>query len=408
MTIKELLRSERLLDIFILSRYMYKIGEPIISDPLYNNLEKFLKINHYEKAKDYLERTYDDDPIPEELLKEVNYKKVEYDIPTDNKETYYKYLNDEKSLSIKSVTDYEEAYKFFSRYREEKQDLMTSMKLDGNFSKSLYIEDKLVLSLSRGRSGNSFDFTNTIKNTIPKVIDTGIKELKVYAECFVSTSYLETLRRKNPKHSGYVSPKSAAISLLRVEHDKEDYAFLNVIPFFIEGLSDKIDETFRKATDLGFTVVPHKLLSWEDIPVKKDDFCEWLKKEVFDYFAELKEVYASDGIVVEVNDLNYTGITKNQYVDRQLALKFEQWSFDIAQGIVEDIVWEQRRVNASIRLKIKPVNVNGTTAQWINAFNPAIVINENIKKGSTVYFERNSDAYNVLLYGENLRKVLGK
>lgn len=402
MDINNFLKNKRYLDIYILARYFYRIGKPIMTDATYDLLERKIRDNIPE-ADEYLNRTYDDDPIPIKLLEEIG-----VDVSDCDSGKYYDYLNEEKSFSIKSVTEYESAFKFFSRYRDEKKDLMTSMKLDGNFSKSLYVDGNLLISLSRGRSGNSFDFTDTIKNVLPNYIGGKWHEVKVFAECFVDNDYLPVLREKYGSGGGYVSPKSAAISMLRVKHDEVDYEHLKVIPFFIDGVACTISDSFKVAEDLGFNLVPHKLIKWGEIPSDKDEFCVWLKKEVFDYFAEYMGTYASDGIVVDVDDLKYIGYTKNQYVDRQLALKFEQWGFDLAQGVVEDIIWEQRRVCASVRLKIKPVTVRGTTAKYINAFSPAILIKEGINVGSTVYFERNSDAYNVLVYGDRLKEVLGK
>ena len=62
MTIKDLLQQKRLGAVYVLARYFYKIGEPVLSDEDYDKMEKIVRENAYDTFKEYLERTYDDDP----------------------------------------------------------------------------------------------------------------------------------------------------------------------------------------------------------------------------------------------------------------------------------------------------------------------------------------------------------
>ena len=64
MTLQEILASKRLGDIFILARYFYRIGEPIISDQVYEKIVAAVKHFRPENLVAYLDRTYDDDPVP--------------------------------------------------------------------------------------------------------------------------------------------------------------------------------------------------------------------------------------------------------------------------------------------------------------------------------------------------------
>ena len=75
--------------------------------------------------------------------------------------------------------------------------------------------------------------------------------------------------------------------------------------------------------------------------------------------------------------------------------------------MVTDIVITQRRVNASVRIKIEPLVTNDDCkAQWINGFNPSILFANNIKVGTEAYFERNSGAVNILIHGKRLDDLL--
>lgn len=408
MTLEEIRKSNRRVDLFCLARYFYRIGEPIMDDSEYERLTDEMHEKYADEAALYLNQTYDDDEIPYKLLNEIGVEPTDFSRAA-NKEDLFQYFNSEKSLSINSVTNYEDAYAFFSKYRAEHQDLMTSLKMDGDNVKTLYLDGELKLSLSRGRSsGVSFDFTNTVKNVFPLNIKCGKHECKVYAEAYVESDYLQVLRdRYNP--NGYKTCKSAAISLLRVPHAKEDYEHLKIILHSIEGVGNTMQEEFDKAKELGFDVVKHKLIPWQDIPENYQEFRQWLKESVFDHFEKETVGIPSDGVVVEVNDLNYTGIESGQYTSRQLALKFEQWSFKCYKGVIEDILWEQKRVQASCRIRIKPMLTDdGCSAEYINGFNFAILVQENLNIGSEVYYVRNSGAVNILVYGKELDNLLGR
>ena len=113
----------------------------------------------------------------------------------------------------------------------------------------------------------------------------------------------------------------------------------------------------------------------------------------------------SDGLVFEVNDLDYVDNVNNQYSNKNIAVKLSYWGFDKYIGTVEDIIIEQQRVIASCRIKIKPLRTkDGCEATYINSYNPSILINNNINIGSEVVFERNSGAINSLLYGDKLKE----
>lgn len=130
---------------------------------------------------------------------------------------------------------------------------------------------------------------------------------------------------------------------------------------------------------------------------------------MLDYFYERNRGIPSDGVVLEVNDLKFTGHQTAQYSTRQLALKFEHWSFKLYKGIVREIIWEQQRVYASCRLRIEKMQTDdGCSAEFINCYNFSILAMEGITIGSEVYYVRNSQAVNVLVYGTDLDRLLGR
>lgn len=402
------LKNGRAGDLWILARYLYRIGEePILSDREYDKLTRLFEEKYREPFKEYLDRTYDDDPIPYALLQEVGLRPY-IPVRKDGREELYDVLNEEKSLSINSVTNYRDTYNFVMDKVQQKQDLVASLKMDGVNTKSLYVDGKFSLSLSRGRSSNSFDFTDQVAYVFPSDLENVPHELRVTGESFVLKGGLEPLRQKY-KSGKYKTSKSAAISLLRVKHQIEDYKDLHIKVFAAEGLSDTVVGTFERLQSMGFEVVPYLFIPWDIIPQDFEQFCLWLSKEVFDpiYKKQIEQDMPADGLVLEVNDYNWTDVVTNQYSNRQLACKFEHWSFDLYKAVVTEVVVEQRRVNASVRVKIEPMTTNDDCeARIINTFNPSILVSNDIKVGTEVYFERNSGAVNILVHGVRLDQIL--
>ena len=79
--------------------------------------------------------------------------------------------------------------------------------------------------------------------------------------------------------------------------------------------------------------------------------------------------------------------TKDQYVSRQLALKFDHWGYACYEGIIKSIRIEQRRVNKSVRIEIEPVKTrDGNNATVINSFNPSIIIENDLYIGKKDIF----------------------
>lgn len=407
-TLQDLLSEKRYSDIWILARYFYRIGEaPIITDSVYDRMTNLFRENCYDELQAYLDRTYDDDPIPYDLLEEIGVRPY-VPVTKVGRNDLFDLLNEDKSLSIDSIVNYRSAYDFLMDKVDNKLDVVASLKMDGVNVKSLYQSGKFSLSLSRGRASNSFDFTDQAAYVLPAFINNDLPELRVTGECFVVKEGLEKLRAKYAKDK-YKTSKSAAISLLRVKHSINDYKDLRLKVFAAEGLADTVIKTFEILKSFGFDVVPYLFIPWDTIPKDYDEFCIWLRNAVFQqmYDAQLAGDMPADGVVLEVNNYGWQDTISNQYSNRQIACKFDFWAFESYKAIVKEIVIVQRRVTASVRVKIEPMQTNDACeAKIINIFNPSILIHNDIKVGDFVYFERNSGAVNILIHGKRLDDLL--
>ena len=407
-TLQDLLSEKRYFDIWILARYFYRIGEaPIITDSVYDRMTNLFKEKCYDELHAYLDRTYDDDPIPYDLLEEIGVRPY-VPVTKIDRNDLFDLLNEDKSLSIDSIVNYRSAYDFLMDKVDNKLDVVASLKMDGVNVKSLYQSGKFSLSLSRGRASNSFDFTDQAAYVLPAFINNDLPELRVTGECFVVKEGLEKLRAKYAQDK-YKTSKSAAISLLRVKHSINDYKDLRLKVFAAEGLADTVIKTFEILKSFGFDVVPYLFIPWDTIPKDYDEFCIWLRDAVFQQMhdAQLAGDMPADGVVLEVNNYGWQDTISNQYSNRQIACKFDFWAFESYKAIVKEIVIVQRRVTASVRVKIEPMQTNDACeAKIINIFNPSILIHNDIKVGDFVYFERNSGAVNILIHGKRLDDLL--
>lgn len=407
-TLQDLLSEKRYFDIWILARYFYRIGEaPIITDSVYDRMTNLFKEKCYDELHAYLDRTYDDDPIPYDLLEEIGVRPY-VPVTKIGRNDLFDLLNEDKSLSIDSIVNYRSAYDFLMDKVDNKLDVVASLKMDGVNVKSLYQSGKFSLSLSRGRASNSFDFTDQAAYVLPAFINNDLPELRVTGECFVVKEGLEKLRAKYAQDK-YKTSKSAAISLLRVKHSINDYKDLRLKVFAAEGLADTVIKTFEILKSFGFDVVPYLFIPWDTIPRDYDEFCIWLRDAVFQQMhdAQLAGDMPADGVVLEVNNYGWQDTISNQYSNRQIACKFDFWTFESYKAIVKEIVIVQRRVTASVRVKIEPMQTNDACeAKIINIFNPSILIHNDIKVGDFVYFERNSGAVNILIHGKRLDDLL--
>lgn len=400
-----LVDNNRLLDTFILSRYSYRIGEPVIDDKTYDNLERYVKTTF--PKSEYAHQTYDDDPIPYQLLDEFKILPVTFNSASDY-DDMVETLNDEKSLSMNSVTKIEDAWPYFQMLRANKLDFMASLKVDGVNTKMLYYKGDLLISLSRGRgAATSLNYMEGSSKVMPKSFDNynGIEKMRVTGESYVDKDKLQYFRDKYDA-TKYKTSKSSAISMLRTHHDKEDYKYLHTAVFAAEGLETTLDKMFNHLAFEGFQTVPHELHTWMEIPYNFTEFKGWLPKCVMAPIAKKGEGMPSDGCAIEVNDLLWAGEQHDQYSTRQLALKFGYWEFKVYEGIIEDIKLEQRRVYKSVRIRIKPITTaDDCRAEYINSFNPSILIENNLYKGKKVYFEKNAGAVNILVHGDRLEQM---
>lgn len=404
----DLIDAGRIDDLYKLARFTYRVGEPIISDSDYEEVHEYMKESCL--LIDYVNRSYDDDPIPMSLIEEFGLQNL---IPSfsSSSEKYSDFLNGEKSLSIRPLGDYKESFEFFNSTKEFKKTM--SIKINGVNIKGVISREHGEVKLTpkvfktRGKNGESFDVTTNMCRIFNNASDLDSDLLYVTGESYITTDSIGTLI--SPSGIKISVPRSGALSMLRTNYKDEDYKYLKYKIFRCEGLGNSTYDNLQMLKEAGYDVVPMIRIEPEEVPSEYEEFCKWLKSKM-EYFYEIceKECIQADGLVVDVDDVNFEGVVNGQYSDKNVALKFDYWSHKYYRAVVEEIIIEQQAVNCSVVLRIKPKLLDdGSTARRVNLHSLGILVSEKITVGSLIYFKRHSEVYNVLVYGQELKELLG-
>lgn len=379
----------------LLFRACYRYNKPIISDDDYDVLLN-LYTSLYPNTAYLRMQSYDDDAY-DGILKDVLVKNGVISKGKASDSKYAQTLRSAKSTSILPQESYEETFEFI---HNSNADILFSLKIDGMNAKVGYVDNKFELALSRGRDSDGFDYSESLKHIIPNEIKDTTGFVTITGEAYVKLSDLQKLNEKYPNKE-LKTPKSAAGSLLVApdKYDAEDLKKLCFVAHSGENIGSTITEKYETFVKNNFELPPYIIVRYGDIPKNIMDFKEWLKTTVLDVLWEKgRELeMPSDGVVCEKIQVSF-GDRKDQYSDANVAIKYEQWKSPQYTGIVEKIIFEQKRVHASIVLQIKPVVTQDLNiARRVSVGSPAILFENKILPGSEITFKRKSQAINVLV-----------
>lgn len=379
----------------LIFRACYRYNKPVISDENYDTLLN-LYTAIYPNTVYLKSQSYDDD-VYDGILKDVLTKNGILSKGTLKSSKYTQTLRSAKTTSILPQESYEDTFSFI---HSSHSDILFSLKVDGMNAKTGYVDNKFELALSRGRDSDGFDYTKALQQVIPNEIKNTSGFVTITGEAYIKATNLRKLNAKYP-NKDLKTPKSAAGSLLvaPVKYDKEDFEGLHFIAHGGENIGTTITEKYESFIQNGFEVPPYILVLYGEIPQDFATFKTWLKNNILDVLWEKGEQLEipSDGVVCEKIQVSLTD-RKDQYSDANVAIKYEQWKSPQYKGIVEAILFEQKRVNASVVLQIKPVTTKDfNVARRVSVGSPAILIHNKIVPGSEITFERKSQAINVLV-----------
>lgn len=345
------------LDKFILARWCYSVGEPIISDAEYTVLLNY--INSAYPDNEYVQRSWSSDPCPTELLYKIN-----------RPDLIAKIILSDKTESIPSLNTNLEL-------QEELQSFIghgtMSMKHDGWNIQSNYYNGKLVSIKTRGRASDAID-VDPIRKLVPETIP-AMGSIKIVQEATVSKTNFPFCAST----FGNVSERAAVSSILA----RPEYThLLSVHAFDIHGYLDNRCK-FEVLKEWGFDIPNYyEVHNYDDIL----NALRLLSEEQPSY------LWPTDGAVFDGN--------------KRRAIRLLAWEEPIYYSYVTDYLEQYNMYRISPSVLIYPVLRGGTTQRRINITNWQRILDYNLAVNSPIAFRIASSA--VADFDEETTRLLQK
>lgn len=333
-------------DKYIIARWAYSIGCPIISDAEYGELEEYVKA-HYPDSP-YLKQSWSSDTMPYELLEKYGLQDlIRQVVITDRTE------------SIPSINTWTELLQIYSTLSDE---VTVSYKHDGWNIQAVYLNGKLSLVQTRGRLTASMQ-ADRLGVLLPQTI-TITEQTRIVMEATISNATWPIVKEK----FGVTSQRSAISTLLATEGGEQ---YITLTAFDIHTKTKyPVFETLKK---WGFKTPWYSTVSnFTDLTDAIKTFDESIK-----YYPE-----PTDGLVIAgtatyaVRLLSWTPAIFKSYVT----------------GYKEDFGLKQ----LSIACKIKPIKMNNATQSVVPLTNLRNVIKYDLRIGSPIAFKYTSASIAVI------------
>lgn len=393
--------KERLL----LYRFYYRIGEPLVSDLLYDTfLDTLLSAENPDpEIVEIASRLWDDEPVPYEVLNkfysltEITNLVKDYGlVSTDKIHSEPISTAEFKATSIRPYRDMHEAYEWFKDMVGI--ELCATPKLDGISSSSSYKDSKLEYSRTRGRGGSSkfFDITTNMSKILPTSINRDY--ITVNGECFVPEASLPAVSREAGHN--YVAPRSAATATVRRTDLQDSTIALTKCYVFNASVGNTLSESLDIAKLCGFDTVPYWLKVFKGFANFSD-----FEEQISSFVGEIKSWadqhgLPTDGVVFQVNDksaFNDSSIT-GHYASGNMAFKCLLWNPGEYTSEVTNLIIEKEGdslENYCVKVRVKPVQMeSGKTLKTVNLYNLGNLIKHDIHIGDYITFIHKNDTTN--------------
>lgn len=343
---------------FIIARWAYAIGEPIMNDVEYNSLEKKLKAEMPDD--EYVNRSWSNDPCPLELLEKYNLLRLRRNI----KMGY-------NAESIAASTTEEEVRAEFLSLAEKSR---LSFKIDGwNFSKNFY-NGKYISSNTRGRMGSEKD-TDILRGIGPDEVPY-MGRVTVTGELSIPNDAWKTFQLRYSN-----TAQRSSVSTAIANNEKESLEFL-AFNIDVEGGLPEGTDKYELLRKLGFKT-PYFV--WVN------NYKQLLKG--IEHLSNRSSVYnyLTDGVVLENSEV-------------QRAIRLGAWSETIFRSYVTGYTERPGAYGTSMVVNIREINVRGNSRENVNIYNVANIVENNLQIGSPICFTVRSSA-NAVIAVESTRRL---
>lgn len=342
---------------YIIARWCYLMGSPILSDIEYDKLEKEFKNKFPDDIHSKQPWAFDECPIS--LLRK--YKLTEF---ICNPVMGY------MAESIYSINNEAEFKAIFSSLNKKSR---LSFKIDGWNTRVSYYNGVLVKVESRGRSGNNLSL-NHISKMFPQRIP--IKgRVAVTGEVSIPNDRWELFKTVTNN-----SDQRASVRTAYAQNMVEYLAFLAFNVFVEDG--HPCNDQYALLNDLGFETPKFRWVSsFKELEI------------AIRYMSHIQRVYnyLVDGLVIENEDYQY-------------AIRLGAWEEHSMHSFVTGYTENQGMYGVFLNVKCHPIKIEGKTFSEISINNIANIVENNLQIGNPIAFNLRSQA-NVVVDVTETRKL---
>lgn len=283
----------------------------------------------------------------------------------------------------------------------EDETFIISDKLDGVSGMLVYGDDgDLQIAYSRGDGIQGADITRHALQMLS--IPMGDVDRMVVRGEFIIEKYLfEDFKKVASARSGreYKNPRNALAGKLNAsENPPEIYNYIDFIAYEIVGSKLNKETQLQRLIDNGF-LVPY-YIGADGVDLSDEALAKMIENR--------REFggYEIDGIVIEVNAAFKRGVLESEVTRDTLnpayAIKYKvEDASNIADSKVVEVEWNPSKHGyLKPRVRIEPVEIQGTTVQYATGFNAKFVFDNKIGPGAVVTISRQGDVI------PNITKVL--
>lgn len=331
-------------DKFIVARWAYSLGSPVMSDAEYTILLHTMEALYPDD--EYVNRSWSSDPCPTELLKSIG-----------RNDLIYKVVLMDKTESIPSLNSELELQQTLGSISGRGT---LSMKHDGWNVQVNYYNGRVVNISTRGRSSDAMDVSGLCEY-VPEEIPCN-NVCKVVGELTVSKANFQFCARM----FNNVSERAAVSTILS---RPEYYHLLTFTAFDVHGYELNGKCKFELLQDWGFNTPMYEEVSdFEDLVCKMN------------ILSNAKDAYQhpTDGLV-------YDGVMRR-------AIRLLAWEEPIYTSFVSGYLEKFGPYRISPSVLIHPVLRGGTTQRQVSMTNWQRILDYNLQKGAPIAFRVASSA----------------
>lgn len=329
---------------FILARWAYSVGKPVMSDAEYTQLLRAMEATMPDN--EYVKRSWSSDPCPTELLERIGRKDLITAVIIADKTESIPSLNSDLEIKLE--------------LGNVQGSGTASMKHDGWNIQANYFNGHIVNVMTRGRSSDAVDVSK-LRDYVPETIPyTG--PAKVVMELTVSKSNFKICANL----FNNVSSRSAVSTILA---RPEYYHLLSFTAFAIHGYDLKGRNKFEVLKEWGFNV-----------PMYFDVY------SYSDLLSAVKMLSDAESTYEEPTD----GVVYDGELTR--AIRILAWEEPIYTSYVTGYIEQYGAYRLSPSVSIYPIMRKGTTQRQLSMTNWQRIMDYNLQPGAPVAFRIASSA----------------